>query len=143
MTNGENKALVRRVVEGFLNSADQGMAEELFSPTYVDNNPSNPGMGGLENVRRSVAGWHRAFPDTVNEVQDVLAGGDLVAARWVTRGTHLGEFMGIPATGTPIAVTSGGFSRIEDGRIAESWDHSDLPGMLRQLGATVRQGGGR
>jgi hypothetical protein len=40
-----NKVLVRRVIEGFLNSGDPGLAGELFSPGYVDNNPSNPGMG--------------------------------------------------------------------------------------------------
>jgi len=40
-----NKALVRRVIEGFLNSNDPGLAEELFSSGYVDNNPSNPGTG--------------------------------------------------------------------------------------------------
>ena len=45
MSAGRNKALVRRVVEGFLNSGDPGLTEELFSPGYVDNNPSNPVMG--------------------------------------------------------------------------------------------------
>lgn len=140
MTNEENKALVRRVIEGFLNSGDLGTAEELFSPGYVDNNPSNPGMDGFENVRRSVADWHGAFPDTVNEVLELIAEGDLVSARWVTRGTHRGEFLGIPATGHPIEVTSSGIFRIEDGKISESWDHFDVLLMLRQLGATVRPG---
>ena len=87
----ENKAVVRRVIEGFLNSGDPGVANELFSPDYRDNTPSNPGMGGLENIKRSVADWQRAFPDTVNAVEDLLAEGDRVAARWVTRGTHRGE----------------------------------------------------
>jgi len=33
-------------------------------------------------VKRSVADWHRAFPDTVNDVGDVLAEGDLLAESW-------------------------------------------------------------
>jgi predicted SnoaL-like aldol condensation-catalyzing enzyme len=113
---GRNKVLVRRVIEGFLNSGDSGLAGKLFSPGYVDNNPSNPGMGGLENVKRSVADWHRAFPDTVNEVGDVLAEGDLAAARWVTSGVF----------------------RVEAGKVAESWDHFDALGLLGQLGVTFR-----
>lgn len=68
-----DKSLVRRVVEGFLTSADPTMADELLSPGYVDNNPANPGMSGPENIERSVADWHRAFPDTVKEVQGILA----------------------------------------------------------------------
>ena len=137
MTSEENKALVRRVIEGFLNSANPAIVRQLLAPDYVDNSPSNPGMGGLENIERSVADWHRAFPDTVNEVQDVLAEGDLVAARWVTRGTHRGEFMGIPATGNRIEVGSTGVFRILAGKVVESWDHFDALGLIRQLGATV------
>ena len=142
MSEDANKDLVRRMIEGFLNSADPEMVPDLFHRDYVDNSPSNPGMGGLENIKRSVADWHRAFPDTVNEVQDVLAEGDLVAARWVTRGTHRGEFMGIPATGNRIEVESTGMFRTSSGKIAESWDHFDALGLIRQLGATVLLEGG-
>lgn len=133
----DNKELVRRVIEGFLNSGDPALADELFYPDFVDHNPSNTGMDGLENIKRSVAGWHRAFPDTVNEVEDLLAEGDRVAARWVTRGTHSGEFLGIPATGARIAVTSSGIFRMEGGRVAESWDHFDVLGLLAQMGAAI------
>jgi steroid delta-isomerase-like uncharacterized protein len=89
-------------------------------------------------VKRSVADWHRAFPDTVNEVGDVLAEGDLVAARWVTRGTHRGEFLGLPASGRRVEVTSSGVFRVEAGKVAESWDHFDALGLLGQLGVTFR-----
>jgi steroid delta-isomerase-like uncharacterized protein len=132
----ENKDLVRRVIEEFLNSADPALADELFHPDFVDHNPSNPEMSGLENVKRSVTDWHRAFPDTVNAVGDLLAEGDRVAARWVTRGTHRGEFLGIPATDNRIEVTSSGIFRVEGGKVAESWDHFDALGMLAQLSAT-------
>lgn len=132
-----NKELVRRVIEGLLNSADPALADELFHPDFVDHNPSNPELGGLENIRRSVADWHRAFPDTVNKVRDILAEGDRVAARWVTRGIHQGEFLGIPATGNRIEVTSSGVFRVEGGKVAESWDHFDALGLLSQLGAAI------
>jgi len=143
MSAERNKALVRRVIEVFLNSGDPRLAEELFAPGYVDNNPSNPDMAGLENVKRSVADWHRAFPDTVNEVGDVLAEGNLVAARWTTRGAHRGVFLGLPATGKRIEVTSSGVFRVEGGKVAESWDHYDALGLLGQLGATFRPDGPR
>lgn len=45
MSAERNKAIVRTVIEGFLNSGDPALAGRLFSPGYVDNNPSNPGMG--------------------------------------------------------------------------------------------------
>ncbi len=119
------------------------MAEELFSSGYVDNNPSNPGMGGPGNVKRSVADWRRAFPDTMNRFGDVLDGGDLVAAYWATRGTHRREFLGLPATGWRIEMTSGGVFRVEGGKVAESWDLFDALGLLRRLGTKPRPEGGR
>lgn len=112
----ENRAIVRRVIEGFLDPADPDLADGLFSPGYVDNNPSNPGLCGLENVKRSVAAWHRASPDTVNETRGLLAEGDLVAARW-------------------------GESRISSGKVTESWDHFDALGLLRQLEVTLQPKG--
>lgn len=133
-----NKAVVRKVIERFLNSADPDVADELFHPDFVDHNRSNPGMSGLENVKRSVADWHEAFPDTVSSLEDLLAEGDRVAARWTTRGTHRGEFLGLAATGNRIKVSSSGIFRISGGKVVESWDHFDALGMLKQLGATPK-----
>ena len=91
----------------------------------------------------SVADRHRAFPDTVNEVGGVLAEGGPVAARRVTRGTHRGEFLGLPATRKRVEVTPNGVFRVKAGKIAESWDHFDALGLLAQLGATLRPEGTR
>lgn len=134
----QNKTTVRRVIVDFLNSGDPKVADEVFCPDFLDHNPSIPGMAGLENIKRSVAAWCMAFPDTVNVLEDLLAEGDKVAARWVTRGTHRGVFLGIPPTGNRIEVTSTGIFRMKDGRVAESWDHFDALGMLEQLGAVPK-----
>lgn len=134
----ENKAVVRRIIEEFLNSGDPDLAGELFHPDFVDHTPSNPDLGGLQNVKRSVADWHEAFPDTVNVVEELIAEGDMVAARWVTRGTHRGEFMELAPTGRSIEVGSSGIFRTSGGKVVESWDHFDALGMLEQLGAAPK-----
>jgi steroid delta-isomerase-like uncharacterized protein len=133
----ENKAIVRRIIEEFFNTGNPALADELFAPDYIDHNPSNPEMGGLENVKRSVADWRYAFPDTKNTVEDVIAEGDKVAACWTTRATHRGEVLGIRATGNRIEVTGSGIFRISEGKVAESWDHFDALGMLQQLGVAL------
>jgi predicted ester cyclase len=43
-----------------------------------------------------------AFPDQECTIEDIIAEGDNVMARLIIRGTHQGEFMGIPATGKKI-----------------------------------------
>lgn len=132
----EPKAIARRVIEEFLNTGNPDVADEIFATGYVDHNPSNPGMSGVENIKRSVNDWRTAFPDTRNTVEDVVAEGNKVAVRWTTRATHRGEFMGILPTGNRVAVTSIGVFRLSGGKIVESWDEYDALGLLRQLGAS-------
>jgi predicted ester cyclase len=52
--------------------------------------------------------------------RDIIAEGEMVAARWTTRATHRGEFMDVPPTGNKIDVTWFGIFRLSGGRIVES-----------------------
>jgi hypothetical protein len=47
------------------------VADEVFTPGYVDHTPSNPGLSGIENVKKSVQDWRAAFPDTLNTVENM------------------------------------------------------------------------
>jgi predicted ester cyclase len=49
------------------------------------------------------------------------------------RGTHQGEFQGIPATDRTIYYVSHEFYRIENGLFAEEWICSDMASLFRQL----------
>ena len=69
-------------------------------------------------------------------IDDVVAAGDQVALRLTFRGTHQGEFLGIPATGRTIEYVSHEFYRIADGRIAEEWICSDMATLHGQLTAS-------
>lgn len=51
------------------------------------------------------------------------------------RGTHTGDFFGIPASGRAVEVGGTHVIRIADGRVAEHWGHSDDLGLMRPLGA--------
>jgi predicted ester cyclase len=75
--------------------------------------------------------------------QDRLRGGpadefcaseDSVAVRFRLRGTQTGDFMGIPATGKPIAVSAIVIMRISDGKVTELKGVFDQFGLMQQLG---------
>jgi steroid delta-isomerase-like uncharacterized protein len=76
-----------------------------------------------------------AFPDGRVTIEDMIAEGDKVVTRYNSRGTHKGDFMGIPATGKKVAVTGIVISRIAKGKIAEEWEEFDALGFMVQLGA--------
>ena len=61
---------------------------------------------GREAVKRVLAQLYRAIPDLEYRIDDAVSSGDKVAIRWEGRGTHRGEYFGIPPTGS--AILSGG-----------------------------------
>lgn len=63
-----------------------------------------------------------------------VADGDLVVVRYQIKGTHSGNFYGIPATDTDIDILAGAMFRLADGKITESWHMADEAGFLRQIG---------
>jgi predicted ester cyclase len=75
-----------------------------------------------------------AFPDQHSTIDDQLAEGDKVATRATIRATHRGEFMGIAPTGKHVAFTGILISRVEEGKMAETWTYVDTLGLFQQLG---------
>lgn len=67
-------------------------------------------------------------------IEDVIAEGDRVAVRLTSAATHVGEFMGMPATGKRYSVEEIHIFRVADGKVVEHWHQFDQMGMMRQLG---------
>jgi predicted ester cyclase len=70
----------------------------------------------------------------------LLAGSDLVAARWTTTGTHSGAWAGIAPTGTRVTFSGVNIFRLEDGKVVELWNHRDDLGLMEQVGAPIYAG---
>jgi predicted ester cyclase len=73
----------------------------------------------------------------ISTIEDLIAEGDKVVARWRSRATHRGDYMGIPPTGKEVEFTGISVYRIEEGKIAESWTVEDQLGLMRQIGAVA------
>ena len=95
---------------------------------------------GSAALKQGIASLHAAFPDLHYTVEDMVAEGDKVAVHYTGRGTHHGEFQGIPATGKPMTYTGILIWRFVDGKIAEHWAAPDLLGLMQQLGAIPTRG---
>ena len=65
-------------------------------------------------------------------IDDIMADGDKVTARFTARGVHEGEFMGLPPTGKPIAMTGIEIFRVKEGKITELWGEANLMGLMQQ-----------
>lgn len=130
----KNKAIVRRAWE-IWNQKNLATADELLAADYLEHVPGASPVQSLEDFKQSHPVFLTGFPDLHVTVEDLIAeGGDKVACRWIWRGTHQGDFMGIPATGVQVTMTAISIFRIADGKVAEVWTNPDLLGMQQQLG---------
>jgi steroid delta-isomerase-like uncharacterized protein len=131
----ENKRLVRRLIDEVWNQGKLDVIEELVARGYVRHDPSWPDeLHGLEGFRQYAATVRAACPDGRFTIDDLIAEGDKVAIRWTLKGTHQGEFLGIPPTWRDLALIGISIHRIQEGKIIEGWDGYDALSLMHQLG---------
>jgi hypothetical protein len=136
MSIEENKSLVRRYFEDAPYNPD--VCDEIFAPQipwhtlYHTHHPdfiSDPQAEKVAYTRHKTVwgGWSESF-------DEMIAERDRVMVRWTFRGTHQGEYLGIPPTHKPVTFSGIYIFRIENGRIAEVWNLWDQLGEWQQLG---------
>lgn len=124
--------LVETYVE-MLNSHDPDLVDRFVAQDYVNHNPFV--ADGREGNRQFWTAFFAALPDLLATMEDLVIAGDRVVGRFVYRGTHTGELMGIPASGNAVEMRSIDIWRVEDGMFVEHWDELNLLQVFQQVGA--------
>lgn len=133
MSEGQNKDLVREVIEKVWHAGNLSAIDVFFSVDYVNHDPDTPEAHDRSGYRTWASILRTAFPDLHVAIDDMVGEGDKVAKRWTATATHRGPLPGIPPSGKSVRFTGITIYRIQDGRIAECWWNKDFAGMLRQL----------
>ena len=121
MSVQENTALARRLFEEFFGGYDLGLADQFIAPDFVDHNPlpgQSPGPEGIKWVNMTL---HNAHSDLRFIVDDVIAEGDKVVARWTLRGIHTGPMLGMPPSGRDVTEGVIAIFRVAGGKMVERW----------------------
>jgi steroid delta-isomerase-like uncharacterized protein len=130
-----NEELARRFFQELCNGRNGAVADEIVAADYVSHGPQAPPAEGPDGVRARVAVYQDAL-DGFWDVQEIRAAGeDRVFVRWIGRGKHNEELMGVAPTGAQIDVDAITIFRIAGGKIAEEWTVWDALGLLQQVGA--------
>lgn len=132
-TAEENIEVVRGMHEAF-NMRALDRAVEYVAPALVrhDLTGAYPGVDAA-NLGDFAAELIKGAPDLQVIEHDVVAGGDRVAARVTMEGTHEGLLFGQEATGRRFTVNEMAIYRLEDGKIAETWQLVDIAGFMKQI----------
>ncbi len=140
MSAEENKAVVHRLLEEGWNQHNLDVIDDLNAPDLVDHSAPPGFPSDKAGARQGSAMYLQAFPDLHFTLEDLIAEGDKVVARWSSRGTHQGELFGVPPTGKLVTSTGINIARIRDNRIVETWQNLDMLGILQQIGAIPTPG---
>ena len=135
MTTDQNKSTVRRLVEDGFNKHNLKFLDEIFSKDAISHDPSQPNLGrGPEGARESMQVYTTAFPDSKIVIEREIAEGDYVVQHLRASGTHSGPLGNIPATGKKTDVTGVITSKLQDGKVVETWSLWDQLSLMQQIG---------
>ena len=109
MSTDANKEIVRRWNEELFNQRQADANDRFLHPNYVNHSANFQGLAAAKEVFAKVL---ESAPTLHLQMDDVIAEGDTVVARWTWQ-----ESGKVTATGISIY-------RIEDGKIIEDWYHS-------------------
>jgi len=127
-----------------INTHDPDLVDRFVAEDYVNHNAFV--ADGREANRGFWAAFFAGVPDVSVTMEDLVVSGDRVVGRFIYRGTHTGDLLGIPASGKPVEMRSIDIWRLRDGMFAEHWDELNLMqlfqriGVLPALGAPGAQG---
>jgi steroid delta-isomerase-like uncharacterized protein len=135
MLTENNKTIVRLQHDEVWSKGNLAIVDEIYAPNFICHPVGGPEWRGREGVRQIVTRHRTSFPDWHEQIEDIIIEGDRVVTRFTSRGTHKGEFRGIPPTGNQVTIAEVAIYRIAEGKIAEQWVFPDEMELLRQVGA--------
>ncbi len=130
------RSVYQRIIDA-VGAGDAGALGGLMAADLIDHMPVPGQPQGREGFIFWMHSMHAAFPDMTGAIQDTVVEGDKIAGRVLWTGTHEGEFLGLPGTGRPVAISSMHLVRFEDGLAAEWWGAADLLGAALSLSARL------
>lgn len=116
-----------------LNTHNPDLVDQFVAEDYINHNVVV--ADGREANREFWTAFFTGLPDVSVTMEDLIVSGDRVVGRFVYRGTHAGDLLGVPASGKPVEMRSIDIWRVSDGRFAEHWDELNLMEVFQQVGA--------
>ena len=128
------KESMKRIFEEAWSNGYVEVLDEVVAPSFKQHQYDRPST--REGFKAVIQEVRTAFPDLKVTVEDSVAVDDKVWIRVTCRGTHLGQFKGLPPTGKRIEITEIHIGRFENGKGVEHWGVADISRLMEQLGVT-------
>jgi predicted SnoaL-like aldol condensation-catalyzing enzyme len=138
MGTEDNKDLSQRFLEELWNQKNLSILDKLLADAYVDHTPPLEPLGpqGPEALKRLFEALRQVSSDIRVSIEDQIAEEDKVTNRLTWECTFES---GDPPTASQVIVMGVGIDRIDDDKIAESWNTLDVPYRLLNVLKPIAQ----
>ena len=89
---------------------------------------------GVQGVKDYYKNYVTGFSDRSFTIVDLFGQRDKIVKHWNFKGTHTGNFFGIPPSGRKLDLSGVTLVKMKDGKIAQEHDIFDNLSFLKQLG---------
>lgn len=119
------------------NIVNKQQIDEINSKNFDENvvmvtSPEN--IVGIDGMKVYYQNFLTGFSDITFTVKNIFGQGDQLVKHWNFKGTHTGDFFGIPATGNKLDVEGVTLVKMKNGKIAQEQDFMDNSVFMQQLG---------
>ena len=132
----QNKELIHKAFEAW-NKLDIEALKEIYFQDFVWHFAGVEALT-LEDLIEDLKWEITVYPDRTFTPEDFISKGNKVVSMYVLTGTHEGEREGLPPTGKKIRMEGIFISRVENGKIMETWEVADLLSVYKQLGYELK-----
>jgi steroid delta-isomerase-like uncharacterized protein len=129
-----NVSDIQRQVFDAWNRRDWGLFRSLLHSDYRYIGPDGKEHIGPDAGVSLGQMYATAFPDAKLELKNSFSSADTSISELIARGTHKGDFMGIPPTGKSVDIRIANVMEIRDGKIYREREYFDVMTMMTQLG---------
>lgn len=116
---------------------NKGQIEQINSENFATDitlvtSPEN--IVGIDSFKAHYQNYLTGFSDVSFTILDVFGQNDKIVKNWNFKGTHTGDFFGIPATGKMVDIDGVTLVKMKNGKIAQEQDFMDNMLFMTQLG---------
>ena len=122
-----------RYVWGEFFKGDTSIVNEKYFTEDVTVVTPEGDLVGIEAVKNHYLNFFIGFSDVEFTIVDAFGQGDKIVKYFNFKGTHTGDFFGLPASGNKLNLSGTTLVKIENGRVSREQDFFDYASLMSQL----------
>ena len=130
----KNVEMYVTVRERVFDERNISLIDTLFFDPNATVITSNGNIEGIDAFKDYYSNFLTGFSDAEFKVIDAFGQGDRTVKHWQFKGTHDGEFFGIPATDKEVDLKGTTLVTMKNGRVMYEEDYFDNYSLLKQIG---------